>query len=276
MGTSTMKGSSDVLVGLQYGDEGKARIIDMLAKDYEVIARFNGGANAGHTIETEHGRIALHQIPSGVFYPDMLLYIGSGCVVNIEKLVHEIKDVNRLGIDLTNRLHISSQSTLIQPHHLIIDELSDQVIGTTRNGIGPAYSDRAMRMDGERLLHIRLGDFLDNPSEVLGQVEKNLLHVVKSCDLNNVDTNIMQKFDDALSAITPYVEIDTMFMDKLARSGKRIMLLYGLRNHTLCHLKPYSNKPCVYRGRSFFRVSSQDNRSGKGNHVKGWIRSICI
>lgn len=86
MGTETRAGYADVLVGLQYGDEGKARVIDHLAGEYDVIARFNGGANAGHTIVTADGTLRLRQVPSGVLHPDASLYIGSGCVIGLQQL----------------------------------------------------------------------------------------------------------------------------------------------------------------------------------------------
>src|SRR5262245_25145142 len=100
------KGFADIVLGLQFGDEGKARVIDNLAPNYDIIARFNGGSNAGHTIEHEKISISLHQIPSSIFYPKTTLYIGSGCVVNIEKLAEEIQTVHDLGIDLTKRLKL--------------------------------------------------------------------------------------------------------------------------------------------------------------------------
>ncbi len=159
----TPYGFADVLIGLQYGDEGKAKVIDFIARDYDIIARFNGGANAGHTIETNKERVALNQIPSGIFYKDKLLYIGSGCVVDVKKIVLELKAVKKLGISLEKRLRISSQATLVQPHHILVDILTASEIGTTKNGIGPAYADKAMRMVNNRLVNIKLGDLQDNP-----------------------------------------------------------------------------------------------------------------
>src|SRR3989338_9889109 len=100
-----MAGYADVVLGLQYGDEGKAKIVDILAKNYDIVARFNGGANAGHTIETkEGGKIALNQIPSAIFYKDKILYIGSGCVVNVETVAKEIEKIEGFGLSLKNRL----------------------------------------------------------------------------------------------------------------------------------------------------------------------------
>jgi adenylosuccinate synthase len=217
-------GYSDVLIGLQFGDEGKARVIDLIAKNYDIIARFNGGPNAGHTIETEKYKITLHQIPSGVFYPDKILYIGSGCVINPEKLIVEIKELKNLGVDLNDRLHISSQASIIQPHHILIDEITSKAIGTTKNGIGPAYADKALRMSGKRLLNIRIEDFIDNMDAIVEQVRDNLIVTLKmySGISYNVD-ECMQRFTKSLSFVLPFVERDTLFIDKKVKEGANVL-----------------------------------------------------
>jgi adenylosuccinate synthase len=219
-----MAGYSDVLVGLQYGDEGKARIIDMLAKDYDIIARFNGGANAGHTIQTEKGKIALHQIPSGVFYPEIELYIGSGCVVNVEKLVDEINSIKKLGINIDGRLHISAQATIIQPYHLLVDGKAGKGIGTTMNGIGPAYADQALRVYGKRLLNIRLGDLLHDFGSAMDYIKENLKAVSEEYELDDqLIDELAGKLGSSFKIIAPFVEKDTLFLDKQVRAGKRIL-----------------------------------------------------
>lgn len=227
------RGYADVLIGLQYGDEGKARIVDMLAKDYDVIARFNGGANAGHTIETKDGgKIALNQVPSGIFYPGKILYIGSGCVVNVEKLAIEIeklKNIKGAKIDLSKRLRISCQASVIQPHHLLIDAETGKTIGTTKNGIGPCYADKAYRMDGERLLNIKLGDLLDDPQEYFQKIRENYLSVcAKYPQLAMIMTP--QKADETIATmesffnrIKEYIEPDTLFLEKLAQKGAKVL-----------------------------------------------------
>src|SRR3989338_1937494 len=158
-----MRGYSDVLIGLQYGDEGKARIIDNIASNYDIIARFNGGPNAGHTVEVNNKRVALHQVPSGIFHPDMLLYIGSGCVLNLEKLIKEINEIKNLGIGLDGRLIISEQATVILLGHIELDKIIGAEIGSTGNGIGPAYADSALRCWNKKLRNLRFGDFIDDP-----------------------------------------------------------------------------------------------------------------
>lgn len=217
-------GFSDVLIGLQYGDEGKARIIDNIAAEYDVIARFNGGSNAGHTIETGGVRISLHQIPSGVFYRDKLLYVGSGCVVNPVKLVAEIAEVQAAGVALEERFRISSLATLVQPHHVAVDRLTGAAIGTTGQGIGPAYSDRALRLDGPRLLNVRVGDLLSDRTKTFALVRENLLHTIAARAIADLDPDaLMAEFAQAAEGILRYIEPDTLFMSKLVGKGLKVL-----------------------------------------------------
>lgn len=167
LASQSAEGFADVLVGLQYGDEGKAKIIDALAPRYDVIARFNGGANAGHTIDTPSGRIALKQLPSGVFHPHATLYIGSGCAINPWKLADEIEQLREMGISLEGRLHISARAALVQPHHIAMDRRGSGTIGTTGNGIGPCYADRAMRVRHDTRVNLMLGDLLKNEADTI-------------------------------------------------------------------------------------------------------------
>lgn len=149
-------GYSDVLVGIQYGDEGKAKVIDLLAEHYDIIVRFNGGMNAGHTLYVDGERLALRQLPSGVLHDHCSVYIGSGCVLNLVELVNEIKKVEALGISLKDRLKISGKTVIIQPHHIALDKKYGGHVGTTKNGIGPCYADRATRALNDKVLPIKL------------------------------------------------------------------------------------------------------------------------
>src|SRR5581483_6862228 len=217
-------GYSDVLIGLQFGDEGKAKVIDIIGKNYDIIARFNGGSNAGHTIATSQGKIALHQIPAGIFYPKTLLYIGSGCVINFEKLVTEIESVDNFGIKLGGRLFISSQASVIQPHHLLIDEIIGKAIGTTKNGIGPAYADKALRSTEKGIVNIRFGDLADNEEFFLKQIKKNLKDTVAEYNLKNIDVPLaMENFKKAYIKIKPYIQKDSLFLTRLVESGKKVL-----------------------------------------------------
>ncbi len=235
-------GYSDVLLGLQYGDEGKARVVDMIAGDYDVIARFNGGANAGHTIETEEGlKVALNQIPSGVFKEKTLLYIGSGCVVDLRTVLREVESLGTLGIVLKGRLVISPQAALVQPHHFLEDAATGGTIGTTRKGIGPAYADRASRMRGERLLHLRAGDLLENSAHVFDEMQANLeawqaAHPTVVADVNVEEhRSAYARLNEILGS---FIAADPAFLEKKVRDGARV-LFEGAQSVLLDVVKGY-------------------------------------
>lgn len=159
-----------VVIGMQWGDEAKGKIVDLLAKDYDYIVRFNGGANAGHTIKVADKKFGLHLIPSGVFYPEKFKIIGNGVVIDPETLLKEIEDVERSGYSMKN-LIISDRAHIILPWHKIMDGIEDEKsgIGTTKRGIGPAYMDKSSRINA-----VRVADLLDETAlkEKLGQIAR--------------------------------------------------------------------------------------------------------
>lgn len=146
------------IVGAQWGDEGKGRIIDYLAQNADMVIRFQGGDNAGHTVINEFGKHALHLIPSGIFNPNTVNIIGSGCVVNPQSLLEEMTALSKAGLALEN-LWISTRAQMLMPYHRTLDVLEESArgsdtIGTTKRGIGPAYADKAARSG------LRMGDLL--------------------------------------------------------------------------------------------------------------------
>lgn len=148
-----------VIVGGQWGDEGKGRIIDLLAEKARVVVRFSGGDNAGHTVVNPHGEFRLHLVPSGIFYPLVTCIIGSNVAINPAVLLEEMDDLKYHGIDI-NRLFISDRAHVIMPYHILLDGLEEErrgkgAIGTTLRGIGPVFADKVAR------LGIRAGDLLD-------------------------------------------------------------------------------------------------------------------
>ena len=170
------------VLGAQWGDEGKGKIVDFLARRADVVARFAGGNNAGHTVINDFGHFSLHQVPSGIFWPQTLSVMGSGVVVNPDTLLDEIASLNERGIDVRGRLMVSERAHLIMPYHIAIDQLSEaakghKAIGTTGRGIGPAYADKASR-NGLRTadlldsaaLEPRLGAALDHANALITQV----------------------------------------------------------------------------------------------------------
>ena len=145
-----------VIVGAQWGDEGKGKIVDVLAENADAVARYQGGPNAGHTIVYDGRKIVLHAVPSGVVHGCEYNVIGNGCVVDLGVLTKELYELGHLGID-TAGVRISERAHVITPYHKEIDRLSEtsKGIGTTGRGIGPAYTDKARRTG------IRLYDFHD-------------------------------------------------------------------------------------------------------------------
>ncbi len=211
--------------GLQYGVERKARVVDeqLFEDDEAVVVRFNGGANAGHTLVVGNKKIVLHQVPSGIFYPEMLLYIGSGCVITPKKLNDEIADIRSAEISLDGRLFISSHAPLIQPHHLLYDEWFGGGIGTTKNGIGPCYADQALRAQGDAIRNIKFGEYLVDPGKGFSAVKRNLEEFLDLWPLAKADViGKMEHFDAEVMKLQEYRSEDPLFLERLIQSGKNV------------------------------------------------------
>ncbi len=154
-------GKVDVLLGLQWGDEGKGKVVDVLTPKYDVVARFQGGPNAGHTLEFEGEKYVLRSIPSGIFQGGKVNIIGNGVVLAPDLFMGEAKELEKSGHELQSRLHISSKAHLIMPTHRILDRALEAAkgkdkVGTTGKGIGPTYTDKISRNG------LRVGDILEN------------------------------------------------------------------------------------------------------------------
>ncbi len=155
-----------IVAGLQWGDEGKGKIVDLLARRYDIIVRYNGGANAGHSVQVGDERFALHLIPSGILYATKINVIGNGVVVDPEKVIDEVTKLRARGVVIGSNLRISDRAHVVFPYHKIQDNLFEAAIakaqgsagkiGTTGRGIGPCYADKATRTTG-----IRMGELLD-------------------------------------------------------------------------------------------------------------------
>ena len=150
----------DVLLGLQWGDEGKGKIVDVLTPDYDVIARFQGGPNAGHTLEFNGIKHVLHIIPSGIFHEDKINLIGNGVLIEPRIFKQEVEALQKKGVDATKNLYISKKAHLILPTHRLLDAANEQAkgnakIGSTLKGIGPAYTDKIARSG------LRVGDIME-------------------------------------------------------------------------------------------------------------------
>src|SRR3989344_2473465 len=149
--------SNIAVIGMEWGDEGKGKIIDFLAEKADVVARFNGGNNAGHTIEVGNNKLVVHLVPSGVMYKDKIKIIGNGLVVDPKVLIGEIKNLEKNRIKITpENLVVSENAHVILPRHIEEDKRIGGKIGTTARGIGPAYTDKAARMG------LKMYEFIDD------------------------------------------------------------------------------------------------------------------
>ncbi|HCL57661.1 MAG TPA: adenylosuccinate synthase [Spirochaetia bacterium] len=156
-----------ILIGAQWGDEGKAKIVDYLCRNIDIVVRYQGGANAGHTVVLEGKKFVFHLIPSGILHPDKQCYIGNGVVLDPEQFLKEIEMIEKSGISYHNRLKISALAHVIMPYHKTLDALREtkrkNPIGTTGRGIGPCYADKSSR-NGLRLIDL-YSDKLDEKIE---------------------------------------------------------------------------------------------------------------
>ena len=184
--------SVDVLLGLQWGDEGKGKIVDVLTQDYDIIARFQGGPNAGHTLEFDGIKHVLHTIPSGIFHKNAINIVGNGVVIDPIIFKKEIDALNKMELDLTKKLLLSKKAHLILPTHKILDAASEKAkgkskIGSTLKGIGPTYMDKTGRNG------LRVGDI--NSLEFKSRYDKLVAkhHRMLDNDFMDFDLDILEK-----------------------------------------------------------------------------------
>ena len=164
--------SVKIVVGSQWGDEAKAKIVDYLAVDSDYVVRFQGGANAGHTVIVDGNEFIFHLVPSGIMYPDKICVIGNGVVLDPTALLSEINELKERGISVDGRLFISQKAHLVMPYHKRLDQAHEKnkgskSIGTTGRGIGPAYRDKAARVG------VRIIDLLDK-EVLIEKLERNV------------------------------------------------------------------------------------------------------
>lgn len=217
--------STVVVVGTQWGDEGKGKITDFLAESAEVVARYQGGNNAGHTILIQNQKYKLHLIPSGIFYKDKICVIGNGMVINPAALIEEIQYIHDNGFS-TENLRISDRAHLIMPYHLVLDGLEEDrkgadKIGTTRKGIGPAYMDKAARNG------IRIADLMDAE-----EFERKLRHTVREKNTlieqvygqKGLEADpILEEYLEFAEKLRPYVTDTSVVLNDAIDFGKRVL-----------------------------------------------------
>lgn len=214
----------DVILGLQWGDEGKGKIVDFFAKDYDVVARFQGGPNAGHTLYVKDRKVVLHQIPSGVFHEGITNLIGNGVVLDPVTLKKECDLVASFGIDLKKNLFISQRTHLILPTHRALDKAAElskgnQKIGSTLKGIGPTYMDKTGRNG------LRVGDLLDK-NFTTSYIKLRLKHQ-RLLDNYNFQEDITAWEEEFFEAVEFLKELNIVngeyFINEQIKAGKRIL-----------------------------------------------------
>lgn len=213
-----------VIVGAQWGDEGKGKIVDLLSEDVDIVARYQGGANAGHTVVIGEQEYVLHLIPSGIFHPKVTCVIGNGVVVDPIALMEEIEQLQRLNVNMTGRLLISHNAHLIMPYHKLLDTIREQgsnKIGTTGRGIGPAYIDKFMRTG------IKIVDLLNRDvfvSKLRSNIEEKNQILKKIYGKAELDVDkIVHEYEEFDKKIDEFVTDTALHLNKALRDGKRIL-----------------------------------------------------
>lgn len=214
------------VIGGQWGDEAKGKVIDVLAEDAGAVVRFSGGSNAGHTVVNQFGEFRLHLVPAGIFYPKTLCIIGNGVVVDPAALLEEIEALESKGID-TSRLFISDRAHLIMPYHLLQDELEEKArgggaLGTTRKGIGPCFADKVARIG------LRVGDLLDKEAFkeqlhfVLGLKNRLLTRVYEIPPLSFEE--IYTQYLAYAKLLKPHIGETSQLLNELVAKGELVLL----------------------------------------------------
>jgi adenylosuccinate synthase len=216
----------DILLGLQWGDEGKGKIVDALAPDYNVITRFQGGPNAGHTLEFNDQKYILHTIPSGIFHTDKLNIIGNGVVLDPSVFLKEVNTLRSVLPDIEKNLIISSRAHLILPTHRLLDAAYEKLkgvmkIGSTLKGIGPAYTDKTAR------LGIRVGDILrEDFMEVYNIKKREHEKILDSLNFRSPEdfTDVEKEWFKGIELLKKFrIESSEYLINNLSASGSRIL-----------------------------------------------------
>ncbi|KGA10400.1 MAG: adenylosuccinate synthetase [actinobacterium acIB-AMD-7] len=215
-----------VLLGAQWGDEGKGKATDLLGDRVDYVVRYQGGNNAGHTVVIGDQKYALHLLPSGILSPNVIPVIGNGVVIDPAVLLQEIKDLNERGIN-TSKLKISTNAHLITPYHRTIDKVSERFlgkskIGTTGRGIGPAYADKISRIG------IRVQDLFD--TSILKQKIEAALHdknqiLIKVFNRKSITVDeVLNEYLGYAQVLKPYVTDTSLLLDQALKAGKVVLL----------------------------------------------------
>src|SRR3984885_9017462 len=218
--------SNIIVLGAQWGDEGKGKVVDLLAEHFDIVARYQGGHNAGHTVFISEKKFVLKLIPSGILRPGVQAVIGNGVVIDLEALLSEIASLEAAGIEVTSQLRISNRAHVIFPFHRLIEKMSEArenriPIGTTSRGIGPCYEDKTGRRG------IRIADLFDPKSfrdlyDTLVEDKKTLAATFNLHDTINY-AQIRQQYEGFAECIRPLVCDTAALLAEAMGQGKRIL-----------------------------------------------------
>ena len=219
--------SVKIIVGAQWGDEGKGKIVDLLSEQVDIVARYQGGANAGHTIVIDGEQYILHLVPSGILHENTICVIGNGVVIDPLALLEEIEFLKSKGISVDGRLWISHRAHLIMPYHKLLDQAkeskdADRKIGTTGRGIGPAYVDKVNRM-GIRIVDLLDRDTLEEKLRTNIKEKNEILKKIYKEKEIDVD-QIINEYLDFDKKIDPYIKDVSTFLNESLKDGKQILL----------------------------------------------------
>ncbi|OGU59529.1 MAG: adenylosuccinate synthase [Ignavibacteria bacterium GWF2_33_9] len=217
--------SVTAILGSQWGDEGKGKIVDLLSDDFDIVARYQGGANAGHTIVINGKKYILHLIPSGILHPGKICVIGNGVVIDPVALMTEIEMLAKEGISVEGRLFISHKAHLIMPYHKMLDAMSEKAsskaIGTTGRGIGPAYIDKFSRVG------VRIVDLLDRKGfeeKLRNNLEQKNRIICKLYDGEELNVDeILSEYLDYDKLMDPFITNTTSYLNNAMREGKKVL-----------------------------------------------------
>lgn len=225
--TARISGNSarvTTVLGAQWGDEGKGKLVDILAEQYDVVARFNGGANAGHTLVVDGKKFAFHLLPCGMLYPDSLNVIGNGVVIHVPTMLEELKSLDEAGIKYTGRLKISNRAHLLFDFHKAIDGAQESQrgknkIGTTKRGIGPCYSSKMTR-NGVRVGSLsNFASFTEKYNDLLSSLKA--MYPKTLADYNGEEE--LKRYEGYQKILVPMIE-DTIYeINKRLSDGKRVI-----------------------------------------------------
>ncbi len=232
--TGSNGGGGAAVVGLQWGDEGKGKIVDLLTGEFDAVVRYNGGANAGHSVVVKGERYALNLVPSGILYPGKHSVIANGVVVDPEKLLQELEGLRSRGVDVSG-LVLSDRAHVVMPYHKVEDELREKIlsgsaggaIGTTKRGIGPCYADKAHRATAVRIMDLLRPDMLKAKLERICAIKNPMLRGLSAACGSDV-----QEFSAAElttwcvttgEKLCPRIRDTTYLLNELVRQGKRLL-----------------------------------------------------